>query len=146
LDWRPLPDEIGRKAEIDQLLQEIRTSREQIRSALSTATEAAIAVRTGGDRVAGSTSRDYSGGTAGAAFTGALAAIPATTPAETTIAPAGFEELQRLRELPLSDVPLRVALHRAVYRGEYSPQAFRAMLASLSPGAARSLITGPRGG
>jgi hypothetical protein len=145
-DWRPVLDDRGQRAEVDELLREISASRAQLRSALAVAVEAGIAVRTGGTRRAGSPVLDYSAGTAGSTYAAALAGIPASTAAEDSITPRGFEELQKLRELPASDVPVRVALQRAALHGEYSETAFRAMLSSLSPGAARSLITGPRGG
>jgi outer membrane protein OmpA-like peptidoglycan-associated protein len=147
-DWKPLAVEAGKETEFNALLREIETSSETLRTSLRTAAEAAAGVRTGGARAAAGGGLDYSaaGGAPGTAYAGALTAIPATTPAEASITPEGFRHLEYLRTLPLSDVPLRIAIHRAETRGEYSPQAFRAMLAELEPSTARSLLTGPRGG
>ena len=143
LDWRPVFDEMGKKDKVNELLRNISESRTQLRTSISAATVAAIAVRTGRTSTS---SVNYTSGPTGAAYTAALGSIPSTTPAETAITPKGFAELQKLRELPESDVPLRVALYRARHHGEYSAKAFRYMLSSLSPGSVRSLTTGPRGG
>ncbi len=146
-DWRPLVEEVGQKSHLETLLREIEASRETLRTSLRTAAEAAVGVRTAGGRApTGGLEYGAAGGAPGAAYASALTAIPATTPAETSITPAGFRQLEYLRTLPLSDVPLRIAIHRAVTRGEYSDQAFRTMLASLEPSTARRLLTGPRGG
>jgi hypothetical protein len=147
--WRPWLMEVqpDQRAEIERLLTEIDSSAATLRGALRTATEATLRVRTGGQQVA-TAGRDYSaaGGPRGAALDTALRAIPATTAAETTIGPQGFEALARMRSLPAKEIPLRVALHAALTRGEYSDKAFRHMLASLDPATRNSLLTGPRGG
>ena len=136
-DWRPLAEEAGQKIQLATLLREIEISRETLRTSLRTTAEAAAGVRTGGTRAAtGGLEYGATGGAAGTAYTGALAAIPATTPAETSITPEGFRQLRYLSTLPLSDVPLRIAIHRGLTRGEYSDQAFRTMLASLEPSTA----------
>lgn len=146
-DWRPVLDEVGQRARVDALLREIETSRAALSTSLGLAVRAAAGVRTGGVRTtAGGLDYGATGGPAGTAYVAALRAIPASTPAEASITAEGFRQLGYLRSLPLSDVPLRVAMHRARAHGEYSAQAFRTMLASLEPGTVKSLLTGPRGG
>jgi len=148
--WRPWFVEVGgQKAEqfINDLLPEIDRSAETLRQSLRAATEAAVRVRTGG-AVATTGARDYTaaGGARGTAFQGALSAIPQTTAAETTISAKGFANLESLRSTPASEIPLRVAVHAAVVRGEYSEKAFAHMLSELEPSRRSELISGPRGG
>lgn len=145
-DWLPMFDEAGSRAQVDELLREIAASRTALRTTLSAATRAALGVRTAGTPLVGAPGRDYAAGPQGVAYTSALAAIETLTHAETLIGTEGFRQLEYMRTLPVSEVPLRVALHRAITKGEYSPQAFQYMLANLAPGSARSLLTGPRGG
>ena len=129
-------------------MPELESSEATLRQSLRTATEAAMRVRAGGTVAAAGGGRDYSaaGGTQGASFQAAVAAIPATTPAETTISAAGFAHLQRLREMPAEEIPMRVLLHAALVRGEYSDRAFAHMLAALEPDTRTRLLTGRRGG
>lgn len=149
--WRPFFEEVNpssKKTLDTELLPQIEQSLQQLRTTLRNAMEAAFRVRTSGQVVSGGTARDYgaSGGPRGAAYVTALGAIPRTTPAESTLGPEGFEALARYRDVSAKEVPLQVALHAALTRGEYSDKAFAHMLSALDPTTRRSLLTGRRGG
>jgi hypothetical protein len=145
--WRPVIDIHGadQSRALDQQLRQIQESISQLRQSLRTAMESALVVRTSGLRTSQG-ARDYSGGSHGANYQQALTRIPATTPAEASIGERGFRELERLRNVPAEQIPLRIALHRALVDGVYSAQAFRFMLSQLDPATRNSLLTGRRGG
>lgn len=149
--WRPWFEETGgasARTAIEALLPELQNSETALRTAVRTASEAALRVRSGGATTTAG-ARDYTattGGTRGSAYETALSAIPATTPAETTLSAQGFAHLERLRAMPAEEIPLRVSLHAAIVRGEYSDRAFAHMLASLEPDTRTRLLTGRRGG
>ncbi len=149
--WRPWFEETGgatARTAIEALLPELQSSETALRQSVRTASEAALRVRSGGVSTA-SGGRDYSsatGGARGTAFEAAISAIPATTPAETSLTAQGFAHLESLRALPASEIPLRVLLHAAIVRGEYSDRAFAHMLAALEPDTRTRLLTGRRGG
>jgi hypothetical protein len=146
--WRPWLVEVGQGAQVDPLLAEIRDSINQLRSALRPTIDTALRVRSGGQTtLAGQ--RDYTaatGGARGAAFESAVGALPATTAAETTITPEGFETLRKMRAVNSADLPLRVALHASLVRGVYTDTAYAYMLSTLDPATIKELTTGPRGG
>jgi len=149
--WRPFfeaLDPSAKKYFDTELLPQIAQSLQQLRAAARTAIGAALRVRTEGQKVAGGTGRDYSanGGRHGTAFVTALSAIPRTTRAETTLGPKGFEALEKCRHMDPRQVPLQVAVHAALTRGEYSDKAFEHMLSALDPSTRNSLLTGRRGG
>ena len=147
--WRPWLEEVHprNRQTIQRLLPEIEQSISTLRQSLRTATEAAVRVRTSGN-VTSNNSRDYSssGGTHGSNFSAALRNIPSTTVAETSMRGQTFNELRRLRNMNASEIPLRVALHAAIVRGIYSPQAFRHMLNALDPNTRSEVLHGRRGG
>lgn len=147
LRWRPLVEAHGPKAveRYERELREIETSMETLRQRLRAAAEAAMRVRAEGTTTTGG-GRDYAGGTRGQQFQSALGRIPETTPAEQRFGPSGFQDLRKLREIPIEEVPLRVALHRALAHGEYSDKAFRYMLSQIEPSRQSELLTGKRGG
>lgn len=147
--WRPWFEEVDPKAKdyFDDLLPRIDASLESLRIATRNAGEAAVRVRASGPtRPDGG--RDYSatGGALANAFNQALAAIPAETSVEAEIKPEGFEALNKFSKMPSKDIPLRVLLHKALTKGEYSPEAFTYMLSQLDPATRDSLLSGPRGG
>jgi Domain of unknown function (DUF4157) len=149
--WRPWFEETGgasARATIEALLPELQSSETSLRQSVRAASEAALRVRSGGE-TATSGARDYTsatGGARGTAFETTVSAIPATTPAETSLTAQGFAQLERLRALPESEIPLRVLLHAAIVRGEYSDRAFAHMLSALEPDTRTRLLTGRRGG
>lgn len=146
--WTPWFTEIGAKQAVDDVLPRIEQSIQALQQAARTTAEATLRVRTGGGAAAGG-GRDYdpaTGGARAAALATAEGAIPATTPAETALGARGFELLESLRSRPEKDIPLAVAIHAAMTRGEYSDKAFQAMLASLDPATRDSLLVGKRGG
>lgn len=126
-------------------LRQIDQSLEQLGRATRAAAEAAANVRVSGGRTSAGT-RDYTGGTRGAAFAALLAAIPPATAAETAIGTAGFAQIARLQRIPAGQVPLVVALNDALINGRYSQQAFRYMISQLDPATLRGIFSGPRGG
>jgi hypothetical protein len=149
--WTPWFTEIGAKKAVDDTLPQIDQSIQALQQALRTAAEATLRVRTGGTQLAPAAGggRDYdpaTGGTRAATLGTAVSAIPATTVAETALGTKGFELLESLRRRPEKDIPLAVAIHAAMTRGEYSDKAFQAMLASLDPQTRDSLLVGKRGG
>jgi hypothetical protein len=146
--WTPWFTEIGAKQAVDDVLPRIEQSIQTLQQAARTAAEATLRVRTGGSVAAGG-GRDYdlaTGGARAAALGTAEGAIPATTAAETALGARGFELLDSLRSRPEKDIPLAVAIHAAMTRGEYSDKAFQSMLASLDPATRDSLLVGKRGG
>jgi Domain of unknown function (DUF4157) len=149
--WRPWFEETGgasARTAIEALLPELQSSETSLRQSVRAASEAALRVRSGGTTAA-SGARDYTSATGGAratVFETAVTAIPATTPAETSLTAEGFARLESLRALPTSEIPLRVLLHAAIVRGEYSDRAFAHMLAALEPDTRTRLLTGRRGG
>ncbi|MET1254226.1 DUF4157 domain-containing protein [Aliikangiella maris] len=135
----------GRGVDVDRTISEIDTSMETLRGSIRQASEAAARVRTsGGTTAAGA--RDYTAGTQGAAYQRALAAIPATTPAETMIGPAGFETLRQYRRRNINQAPRQVALEAALRNGTYSDTAFSYMLSQMDPTIRDSVLYGKRGG
>lgn len=146
--WTPWFTEIGAKKAVDDVLPQIDQSIQTLQQSLRRAAEATLRVRTGGTRLAGG-GRDYdpaTGGTRATDMGTAVSAIPAATPAETALGAKGFQLLESLRRRPEKDIPLAVAIHAAMSRGEYSDKAFQAMLASLDPATRDSLLAGKRGG
>ncbi|NNB86280.1 hypothetical protein [Corallococcus exiguus] len=149
--WRPFFEELDPSAKKyfdTELLPQIEQSLQHLRAAVRTAMEAALRVRTEGRKAEGGTGRDYTanGGRRGTAFVTALSAIPRTTQAETTLGPKGLEALEKCRQMGPRQVPLQVAVHAALTRGEYSDKAFAHMLSALEPTTRNSLLTGRRGG
>jgi hypothetical protein len=146
--WTPWFTEIGAKQAVDDVLPQIEQSIQTLQQSARAAAEATLRVRTGGSQVAAG-GRDYdpaTGGTRAAALGTAAGAIPGTTAAETALGARGFELLESLRRRPEKDIPLAVAIHAAMTRGEYSDKAFQSMLASLDPATRDSLLVGKRGG
>jgi len=146
--WTPWFTEIGAKKAVEDTLPQIDQSIQTLQQSLRTAAEATLRVRTGGTQIAGG-GRDYdpaTGGTRATTLGTAVSAIPGTTAAETALGTKGFELLESLRRRPEKDIPLAVAIHAAMTRGEYSDKAFQAMLASLDPQTRDSLLSGRRGG
>ncbi len=141
--WRGIFEARGAKAkDINQLLSNIDTSVRTLREALRTSVSSAAEVRTATKR----TDRNYSGGERGLAFQTSLSRIPQTTVAETSIKHAGFKTLENLRNTPTDKLPMRVAMERALFKGEYSPKAFQYMLSQIDPKTRDSHLTGKRGG
>jgi hypothetical protein len=132
--WRPWLEEINGKEAVDALQAQIESSVIELQRSLRPAIEAASGVRVAA-RAAGTTGpRDYTSGSAtGRVFTTALAAIPAETPAERSLTPAVLRNLEELRNRNVEEVPLNVAVYRAVTRGEYSDKAFSYMMSQLHP-------------
>lgn len=147
--WRPMAVAQGAEqtAWVDEHVGRIEQSITDLTRALRDASETAARVRTGGTTTP-TGSRDYTatGGVRGQAHQTALGAIPATTPAEQALGPQGFRELEQLAAVSPEEVPLRVALHRALTEGTYSDQAFRYMLNQMDPRTRDSILYGRRGG
>lgn len=145
--WEPWFSEVGLGEHVRTLQADITSSAATLRTGLRAAAEAMVRVRATGSRTAAG-GRDYgaSGGAPAAALASRIAAIPASTPAETRLAAGGYQALQQLRELPEREIPMRVALHAALTRGEYSDRAFTYMLGQLDPATRNSVLVGRRGG
>ncbi len=142
-NWRMLFQSRG--ANVNDMITEIDRAIESLTRSTRAATEAASQVRASGSTTAGG-GRDYTGGTRGAAYQNALAAIPATTNAETAIGRRGFNALRELRERSTEEIPRQVALERALREGRYSRQAFQYMLSQMDSTTRRSILYGRRGG
>ncbi len=145
--WRPLwgsgtPDQVR---ETEALMGQIDRDAATLQQSVHDAAQAAFEVRTGGTTVP-TGERDYSagGGTQGAAYDAALRAVPTEVPAERTIGEEGFRELARLESMGPEEVPRAVAIHRALAQGQFSEQAFTAMLGGLNPSTGRSILTEAR--
>src|SRR5262249_55574556 len=138
--WRPLwsSTSADQVRETEALMSQINRDIETLQQNVRDAAQAAFEVRTGGTTVP-TGERDYSaaGGTQGAAYDAALRAIPTETTAERTIGAEGFRELDRLERLGPEEVPRAVAIHRALAQGEFSEQAFTAMLGGINPSTGR---------
>ena len=140
--WRPWLEELNGKAKIDALVGEIDSSMRQLQRGLRGATAAAVGVRTETRPAGSSGARDYSAtaGGAGRTYAAAEAAIPVQTAAERSLSPALLRGLQTLRERNIEEIPLNVAVYRAVTRGEFSNQAFTHMMGQLHPRTRDELI------
>jgi len=147
--WRPVAETHGAEAvaALDAEVAGIDASIAQLVPTLRTAANAMAEVRASGARTA-SGARDYTaaGGAPGQAFQASLSAIPATTPAETSLGPQGFAALDKLRAAPPSTIPLNIAVNAAMTRGIYSEVAFRYLLTQVDPATRESALYGPRGG
>ncbi len=147
-NWRPWLEEINSPPAVKALLDQIQSSTETLRNSLRTAVNSATRVRAV-DRPAGATGpRDYSstGGTEAEAYQAALQAIPEKTPVENEISPESTRALEELRQMPVEEIPVRIAVHQAIAKGIYSDAAFTYLLGRLSPATRDSLIYGKRGG
>lgn len=140
--WRPVLENRGMSRDaVDRLLRQIESSTNTLRERVRPAVEAAARVR-----AAGGTDYSSAGGTNAQAYQAALRHIPEQTTAERQIGSRGFSTLQRWRRMGAEAVPRRVALERALLRGEYSHQAMAEMLRQLSPEQRRNALYGRRGG
>jgi Domain of unknown function (DUF4157) len=81
-----------------------------------------------------------------AAYQESLKGLNKATNSETAIGDAGFRQIEELRQRPIEQVPVLVAVGEALRTGRYSDQAFRYMLGQIDPGARDSILYGPRGG
>jgi hypothetical protein len=133
--WRPWLEELNGKSKLDAVASEFASSITQLRQSLRQASEAAVGIRAAPRPAAATGPRDYTaaGGAAGRAFETSLAAIPNQVPAERTLTAEAERALEELRNKNIEEVPLKVALYRAVTRGEYSDQAFTYMMGQLNP-------------
>lgn len=135
--WRPWLEEINGsdgRSKIDKMVAEIDSSMTRLRTGVTQAASAAIDVRTEARPTGSTGSRTY-GGTSGAgkSYADAEAAIAAQTSAERLLDAKMQAGLQELRSRSIEQIPLSVALYRAVTTGEFSDQAFRHMLGALDP-------------
>ncbi|NEU10432.1 DUF4157 domain-containing protein [Flavihumibacter sp. R14] len=148
--WRPWLEEINGsngKQKIDAVLAEYDSSIGQLRQSLRAAAETALNVRAAKQPAGATGARNYSetGGAFGQAYVAATSRIPAAVPAEINLTPESRKALTELEGKNIEEVPLKVALYRAITYGEFSSQAFTKMLGQLNP-ITRDELIGRRAG
>lgn len=113
-------------------------------NAISAQLRAAVAVLRG--QVARAAQELVTHGPTSAQYRGALSSITSETAIERRVGRAGLEYLRTLSRLPAGQVPLRIAVQRALNNGRFSQRAFRYMMTQLARPQRRWVLYGRRGG